>query len=119
MKRKILILTAIIGFGIFNSITLFNNLPNDFSRLSLQQITAFASGEGSSGDSGGACPQRGGSELPSKVLRNTDCTKTIKVQVRTSVTYEKVQGSQCKCKSKPSGYQGIMGCNLTWETACK
>ena len=33
--------------------------------------------------------------------------------------WEKVQGNRCSCKNPLSGYSGKLGCNLTWETACK
>lgn len=76
----------------------------------------------------GMCVGRGGSEMPKQVLIREDCTYYIQIGGDISISqsgggggvqWEKVQGNRCSCKNPLSGYSGKLGCNLTWETACK
>lgn len=119
MRKKALFIVAVIGVSAYNIFTLFDYMPANFSHLALGNLVALAEDETSGGSSSGECSQRGGGELPNKVLLLTSCTKEVAIKVGTSIEYKKVSGSQCKCCKKPSGYQGILGCNLSWETSCK
>ena len=118
MKCKILIMCVLMAMVAVNVMYVNEKLPAVKS-LGLFHVTAFADNEqGTSGD-GGMCTKRGGTEEPQKVLLKDACTKSIKVQVGSSFVWEKVKGNQCKCKKPDHSYQGVKGCNLSWETACK
>lgn len=94
------------------------------------------------------CEQRGGKELPDKVLRMQKCilegplflldpakfdsvTKIINMSEKAVDTFyiknasdtiklqtRIVLGRNCQCVTPPENYNGEMGCNLTWETFC-
>lgn len=118
MKTKLLFGMVILAFCVCNTLVLFNTVPGKMANLNLSQLIALAWDEGSEGGGGGGggtCTGRGGSEMPKQVLQLVSCRK--KVQIGTTITWE--NGNKCSCENPPRGYQGILGCNLSWETDCK
>ena len=78
--------------------------------------------------SSGLCTARGGKEAPDMILRKERCVLEASGGADISISQSgggggasgNVKfGDQCICKKVESGYQGELGCNYTWETACK
>ncbi|UYQ95265.1 hypothetical protein MKQ68_09165 [Chitinophaga horti] len=61
------------------------------------------------------CPGRGGTEMPGKILLMKNCWKEVSAGIE---GIKVVRGKRCVCGSAPTGYQGVVGCDLTWQTSC-
>lgn len=125
MKKKILLSVAIVAFCAYNVVVLHNAFALDMVGLSSPSALAVATPDTilpppgpPDGGGGFSCTKRGGTEMPKKILRLDRCFIKFGGSLGRAVELEGVWGSRCQCENKPSGYEGVLGCDLTWETSC-
>ena len=84
-------------------------------------LSQFVIGQGTTSSSTSSqCTERGGEELPKKVLQLVKYNKEVQVNGSASASGGGAgivikKGHKCECKNPPSGYTGVLGCNLSWE----
>lgn len=121
MKSKILAVCILLAMVAINIMYIEKQLP-EVNSLRLFNTVALAGdeiGTGSGSSGSGMCTDRGGNEEPQKILQKNTCTKEIQIKVGTSFEWKTVNGNECNCEKPDRSYQGVKGCNLSSETACK
>ncbi|MBQ7823694.1 MAG: hypothetical protein IJ338_05930 [Bacteroidaceae bacterium] len=98
-------------------------------------LSQFVIGQGTTSSSTSSqCTERGGKELPQKVLQLERYIKEIHGDISMSAALSLLSGGtiggissghklegdivfghQCTCKTPPTDYNGKLGCDLTWE----
>lgn len=121
MKSKIFAVCTLLTIVVVSMMYVEKQLP-EVNSLRLFNTVALAgdeigSGSGSSGS--GMCTDRGGNEESQKILKKNVCRKEIQIKVGSSFEWKTVNGNECNCEKPDRSYQGVKGCNLSWETACK
>ena len=101
------------------------NMQYAWGDYGFKESTLIANVLEQSSTSSGLCTARGGTEMPKHVLVREDCTLEVQTGggvslsgTGVSVKWEKKIGQRCTCKKK-RGSSGELGCDLSWETACK
>ena len=100
-------------------------------------LSQFVVGQGISNSTVCQCTERGGTELPDKVLQLEKYIKEIQGNglINTALSFLSggslagissgfglggniIYGYRCTCLDAPTGYTGDLGCNLSWEKIC-